>query len=152
MPEKYQVEAWKPEKCRSLSDIPEEIRDEDHVLDYLKALKHIIPIDFKDFQTQKICDYIMEQAENLNAKLWILKEIKPKFRRKLDMREVLTKCKGAVFIPGLTPDELKENLAVFPENILFVPDWYEEIKIPEKYFEPGQQLTLSDLLNYGKCS
>ena len=152
LPEKYQVEAWKPEKCRSLSDIPEEIRDEDHVLDYLKALKHIIPIDFKDFQTQKICDYVMEQAENLNAKLWILKEIKPKFRRKLDMREVLTKCKGAVFIPGLTPDELKENLAVFPENILFVPDWYEEIKIPEKYFEPGQQLTLSDLLNYGKCS
>lgn len=152
LPEKYQVEAWKPEKCRSLSDIPEEIRDEDHVFDYLKALKHIIPIDFKDFQTQKICDYIMEQAENLNAKLWILKEIKPKFRRKLDMREVLTKCKGAVFIPGLTPDELKENLAVFPENILFVPDWYEEIKIPEKYFEPGQQLTLSDLLNYGKCS
>lgn len=71
LPEKYQVEAWKPEKCRSLSDIPEEIRDEDHVLDYLKALKHIIPIDFKDFQTQKICDYIMEQAENLNAKLWI---------------------------------------------------------------------------------
>lgn len=152
LPEKYQVEAWKPEKCRSLSDIPEEIRDEDHVLDYLKALKHIIPIDFKDFQTQKTCDYVMEQAENLNAKLWILKEIKPKFRRKLDMREVLTKCKGAVFIPGLTPDELKENLAVFPENILFVPDWYEEIKIPEKYFEPGQQLTLSDLLNYGKCS
>lgn len=41
LPEKYQVEAWKPEKCRSLSDIPEEIRDEDHVLDYLKALKHI---------------------------------------------------------------------------------------------------------------
>ena len=94
----------------------------------------------------------MSRTQSSNSKLWLLKYIEPEFRRRADMQEVLTNCKDAIFLKNLSQDEIRENINVFPENILFAPDWYEEIKIPEKYFEPGQQLTLSDLLNYGKCS
>lgn len=147
LPEKYQKQAWTPEKCRSLSDIPSKLKDEDHVLAYLETRGHILPSDFEEFQTQKIIDHVMSREHNLNSKLWLLKYIEPEFRRRADMQEVLTNCKDAIFLKNLSQDEIRENINAFPKNILFAPDWYkDDIKIPEKYFEPGQQLTLFDFI------
>lgn len=145
LPEKYQEQAWTPEKCHSLSDIPSKLKDEDHVFAYLKTREHILPSDFEDFQTQKIIDYVMSRTQSSNSKLWLLKYIEPEFRRQVDMHQVLTNCKDAIFLKNLSQDEIRENINAFPENILFAPDWYEEeLKIPEDYFEPGYQLTLFD--------
>lgn len=145
--EKYQEQAWTPEKCRSLSDIPSKLKDEDHVLTYLETRGHILPSDFEEFQTQKIIDHVMSREHNSNSKLWLLKYIEPEFRRRADMQEVLTNCKDAIFLKNLSQDEIRENINAFPKNILFAPDWYEDdIKIPEKYFEPRQQLTLFDFI------
>lgn len=147
LPEKYQKQAWTPEKCRSLSDIPSKLKDEDHVLAYLETRGHILPSDFEEFQTQKIIDHVMSREHNSNSKLWLLKYIEPEFRRRADMQEVLTNCKDAIFLKNLSQDEIRENINAFPKNILFAPDWYkDDIKIPEKYFEPGQQLTLFDFI------
>lgn len=147
LPEKYQEQAWTPEKCRSLSDIPSKLKDEDHVLTYLETRGHILPSDFEEFQTQKIIDHVMSREHNSNSKLWLLKYIEPEFRRRADMQEVLTNCKDAIFLKNLSQDEIRENINAFPKNILFAPDWYkDDIKIPEKYFEPGQQLTLFDFI------
>ena len=147
LPEKYQKQAWTPEKCRSLSDIPSKLKDEDHVLAYLETRGHILPSDFEEFQTQKIIDHVMSREHNSNSKLWLLKYIEPEFRRRADMQEVLTNCKDAIFLKNLSHDEIRENINAFPKNILFAPDWYkDDIKIPEKYFEPGQQLTLFDFI------
>ena len=147
LPEKYQEQAWTPEKCRSLSDIPSKLKDEDHVLAYLETRGHILPSDFEEFQTQKIIDHVMSREHNSNSKLWLLKYIEPEFRRRADMQEVLTNCKDAIFLKNLSQDEIRENINAFPKNILFAPDWYkDDIKIPEKYFEPGQQLTLFDFI------
>lgn len=147
LPEKYQKQAWTPEKCRSLSDIPSKLKDEDHVLAYLETRGHILPNDFEEFQTQKIIDHVMSREHNSNSKLWLLKYIEPEFRRRADMQEVLTNCKDAIFLKNLSQDEIRENINAFPKNILFAPDWYkDDIKIPEKYFEPGQQLTLFDFI------
>ena len=147
LPEKYQEQAWTPEKCRSLSDIPSKLKDEDHVLTYLETRGHILPSDFEEFQTQKIIDHVMSREHNSNSKLWLLKYIEPEFRRRADMQEVLTNCKNAIFLKNLSQDEIRENINAFPKNILFAPDWYkDDIKIPEKYFEPGQQLTLFDFI------
>jgi hypothetical protein len=147
LPEKYQEQAWTPEKCRSLSDIPSKLKDEDHVLTYLETRGHILPSDFEEFQTQKIIDHVMSREHNSNSKLWLLKYIEPEFRRRADMQEVLTNCKDAIFLKNLSQDEIRENINAFPKNILFAPDWYEDdIKIPEKYFEPRQQLTLFDFI------
>lgn len=49
LPEKYQEQAWTPEKCCSLSDIPSKLKDEDHVLAYLETRGHILPSDFEEF-------------------------------------------------------------------------------------------------------
>lgn len=145
LPEKYQEQAWTPEKCHSLSDIPSKLKDEDHVFAYLKTREHILPSDFEDFQTQKIIDYVMSRTQSLNSKLWLLKYIEPEFRRQVDMHQVLTNCKDAIFLKNLSQDEIRENINAFPENILFAPDWYEEeLKIPEDYFEPGYQFTSFD--------
>lgn len=145
LPEKYQEQAWTPEKCRSLSDIPSKLKDEDHVFAYLKTRGHILPSDFEDFQTQKIIDYVMSRTQSSNSKLWLLRYIEPEFRRQVDMHQVLTNCKDAIFLKNLSQDEIRENINVFPENILFAPDWYEEeLKIPEDYFEQGYQFTLFD--------
>ena len=147
LPEKYQEQAWTPEKCRSLSDIPSKLKDEDHVLTYLETRGHILPSDFEEFQTQKIIDHVMSREHNSNSKLWLLKYIEPEFRRRADMQEVLTNCKDAIFLKNLSQDEIRENINAFPKNILFAPDWYkDDIKIPEKYFEPRQQLTLFDFI------
>lgn len=147
LPEKYQEQAWTPEKCCSLSDIPSKLKDEDHVLAYLETRGHILPSDFEEFQTQKIIDHVMSREHNSNSKLWLLKYIEPEFRRRADMQEVLTNCKDAIFLKNLSQDEIRENINAFPKNILFAPDWYkDDIKIPEKYFEPGQQLTLFDFI------
>jgi len=147
LPEKYQKQAWTPEKCRSLSDIPSKLKDEDHVLAYLETRGHILPSDFEEFQTQKIIDHVMSREHNSNSKLWLLKYIEPEFRRRADMQEVLTNCKDAIFLKNLSQDEIRENINAFPKNILFAPDWYkDDIKIPEKYFEPRQQLTLFDFI------
>ena len=147
LPEKYQEQAWTPEKCRSLSDIPSKLKDEDHVLTYLETRGNILPSDFEEFQTQKIIDHVMSREHNSNSKLWLLKYIEPEFRRRADMQEVLTNCKDAIFLKNLSQDEIRENINAFPKNILFAPDWYkDDIKIPEKYFEPGQQLTLFDFI------
>jgi hypothetical protein len=147
LPEKYQEQAWTPEKCCSLSDIPSKLKDEDHVLAYLETRGHILPSDFEEFQTQKIIDHVMSREHNSNSKLWLLKYIEPEFRRRADMQEVLTNCKNAIFLKNLSQDEIRENINAFPKNILFAPDWYkDDIKIPEKYFEPGQQLTLFDFI------
>lgn len=147
LPEKYQEQAWTPEKCCSLSDIPSKLKDEDHVLAYLETRGHILPNDFEEFQTQKIIDHVMSREHNSNSKLWLLKYIEPEFRRRADMQEVLTNCKDAIFLKNLSQDEIRENINAFPKNILFAPDWYkDDIKIPEKYFEPGQQLTLFDFI------
>ena len=147
LPEKYQEQAWTPEKCRSLSDIPSKLKDENHVLAYLETRGHILPNDFEEFQTQKIIDHVMSREHNSNSKLWLLKYIEPEFRRRADMQEVLTNCKDAIFLKNLSQDEIRENINAFPKNILFAPDWYkDDIKIPEKYFEPGQQLTLFDFI------
>ena len=147
LPEKYQEQAWTPEKCRSLSDIPSKLKDEDHVLTYLETRGHILPSDFEEFQTQKIIDHVMSREHNSNSKLWLLKYIEPEFRRRADMQEVLTSCKDAIFLKNLSQDEIRENINAFPKNILFAPDWYkDDIKIPEKYFEPRQQLTLFDFI------
>lgn len=147
LPEKYQEQAWTPEKCCSLSDIPSKLKDEDHVLAYLETRGHILPSDFEEFQTQKIIDHVMSMEHNSNSKLWLLKYIEPEFRRRADMQEVLTNCKDAIFLKNLSQDEIRENINAFPKNILFAPDWYkDDIKIPEKYFEPGQQLTLFDFI------
>lgn len=147
LPEKYQKQAWTPEKCRSLSDIPSKLKDEDHVLAYLETRGHILPSDFEEFQTQKIIDHVMSREHNSNSKLWLLKYIEPEFRRRADMQEVLTNYKDAIFLKNLSQDEIRENINAFPKNILFAPDWYkDDIKIPEKYFEPGQQLTLFDFI------
>lgn len=147
LPEKYQKQAWTPEKCRSLSDIPSKLKDEDHVLAYLETRGHILPSDFEEFQTQKIIDHVMSREHNSNSKLWLLKYIEPEFRRRADMQEVLTNGKDAIFLKNLSQDEIRENINAFPKNILFAPDWYkDDIKIPEKYFEPGQQLTLFDFI------
>lgn len=147
LPEKYQEQAWTPEKCRSLSDIPSKLKDEDHVLTYLETRGHILPSDFEEFQTQKIIDHVMSREHNSNSKLWLLKYIEPEFRRRADMQEVLTNCKDAIFLKNLSQDEIRENINAFPKNILFAPDWYkDDIKIPEKYFEPGQQPTLFDFI------
>lgn len=147
LPEKYQEQAWTPEKCRSLSDIPSKLKDEDHVLTYLETRGHILPSDFEEFQTQKIIDHVMSREHNSNSKLWLLKYIEPEFRRRADMQEVLTNCKDAIFLKNLSQDEIRENINAFPKNILFAPDWYKDgIKIPEKYFEPRQQLTLFDFI------
>ena len=145
LPEKYQEQAWTPEKCRSLSDIPLKLKDEDHVFAYIKTRGHILPSDFEDFQSQKIIDYVMSRTQSSNSKLWLLKYIEPEFRRQVDMHQVLTNCKDAIFLKNLSQDEIRENINAFPENILFAPDWYEEeLKIPEDYFEPGYQFTLFD--------
>lgn len=147
LPEKYQKQAWTPEKCRSLSDIPSKLKDEDHVLAYLETRGPILPSDFEEFQTQKIIDHVMSREHNSNSKLWLLKYIEPEFRRRADMQEVLTNCKDAIFLKNLSQDEIRENINAFPKNILFAPDWYkDDIKIPEKYFEPRQQLTLFDFI------
>ena len=147
LPEKYQEQAWTPEKCRSLSDIPSKLKDEDHVLTYLETRGHILPSDFEEFQTQKIIDHVMSREHNSNSKLWLLKYIEPEFRRRADMQEVLNNCKDAIFLKNLSQDEIRENINAFPKNILFAPDWYkDDIKIPEKYFEPRQQLTLFDFI------
>lgn len=147
LPEKYQEQAWTPEKCRSLSDIPSKLKDEDHVLTYLETRGHILPSDFEEFQTQKIIDHVMSREHNSNSKLWLLKYIEPEFRRRADMQEVLTNCKDAIFLKNLSQDEIRENINAFPKNILFALDWYkDDIKIPEKYFEPRQQLTLFDFI------
>lgn len=147
LPEKYQEQAWTPEKCCSLSDIPSKLKDEDHVLAYLETRGHILPSDFEEFQTQKIIDHVMSREHNSNSKLWLLKYIEPEFRRRADMQEVLTNCKDAIFLKNLSQDEIRENINAFPKNILFAPDWYkDDIKIPEKYFEAGQQLTLFDFI------
>ena len=147
LPEKYQKQAWTPEKCRSLSDIPSKLKDEDHVLAYLETRGHILSSDFEEFQTQKIIDHVMSREHNSNSKLWLLKYIEPEFRRRADMQEVLTNCKDAIFLKNLSQDEIRENINAFPKNILFAPDWYkDDIKIPEKYFEPRQQLTLFDFI------
>lgn len=147
LPEKYQEQAWTPEKCRSLSDIPSKLKDENHVLTYLETRGHILPSDFEEFQTQKIIDHVMSREHNSNSKLWLLKYIEPEFRRRADMQEVLTNCKDAIFLKNLSQDEIRENINAFPKNILFAPDWYmDDIKIPEKYFEPRQQLTLFDFI------
>lgn len=147
LPEKYQEQAWTPEKCCSLSDIPSKLKGEDHVLAYLETRGHILPSDFEEFQTQKIIDHVMSREHNSNSKLWLLKYIEPEFRRRADMQEVLTNCKDAIFLKNLSQDEIRENINAFPKNILFAPDWYkDDIKIPEKYFEPGQQLTLFDFI------
>lgn len=147
LPEKYQEQAWTPEKCCSLSDIPSKLKDEDHVLAYLETQGHILPSDFEEFQTQKIIDHVMSREHNSNSKLWLLKYIEPEFRRRADMQEVLTNCKDAIFLKNLSQDEIRENINAFPKNILFAPDWYkDDIKIPEKYFEPRQQLTLFDFI------
>ena len=147
LPEKYQEQAWTPEECRSLSDIPSKLKDEDHVLTYLETRGHILPSDFEEFQTQKIIDHVMSREHNSNSKLWLLKYIEPEFRRRADMQEVLTNCKDAIFLKNLSQDEIRENINAFPKNILFAPDWYkDDIKIPEKYFEPRQQLTLFDFI------
>ena len=147
LPEKYQEQAWTPEKCRSLSDIPSKLKDEDHVLTYLETRGHILPSDFEEFQTQKIIDHVMSREHNSNSKLWLLKYIEPEFRRRADMQEVLTNCKDAIFLKNLSQDEIRENINAFPKNILFAPDWYkDDIKIAEKYFEPRQQLTLFDFI------
>lgn len=75
LPEKYQEQAWTPEKCHSLSDIPSKLKDEDHMFAYLKTREHILPSDFEDFQTQKIIDYVMSRTQSSNSKLWLLKYI-----------------------------------------------------------------------------
>lgn len=125
LPEKYQEQAWTPEKCHSLSDIPSKLKDEDHVFAYLKTRGHILPSDFEDFQTQKIIDYVMSRTQSSNSKLWLLKYIEPEFRRQVDMHQVLTNCKDAIFLKNLSQDEIRENINAFPENILFAPDWFD---------------------------
>ena len=102
LPEKYQEQAWTPEKCHSLSDIPSKLKDEDHVFAYLKTRGHILPSDFEDFQTQKIIDYVMSRTQSSNSKLWLLKYIEPEFRRQVDMHQVLTNCKDAIFLKNLS--------------------------------------------------
>lgn len=93
----------------------------------------------------------MSRTQSSNSKLWLLKYIEPEFRRQVDMHQVLTNCKDAIFLKIFRRMKSGKYQCI-PREYTFAPDWYEEIKIPEKYFEPGQQLTLSDLLNYGKCS
>ena len=117
------------------------------MLAYLETRGHILPSDFEEFQTQKIIDHVMSREHNSNSKLWLLKYIEPEFRRLADMQVALTICLDAIFLKNLSQDEIRENINAFPKNILFAPDWYkDDIKIPEKYFEPGQQLTLFDFI------
>ena len=63
LPEKYQEQAWTPEKCHSLSDIPSKLKDEDMCLTTLKRESISCQSDFEDFQTQKIIDYVMSRTQ-----------------------------------------------------------------------------------------
>ena len=150
LPEEYQKQAWSPEKCRDLADIPDELLDEEHVLSYLCYLKKInetiLPSELT-FQTQKICDEVIGNCNSSDRKLWFMKSIRPEFRRSVDKEEVLRNCKDSIFLDGLTRDEIQLNLKYFPENILFVPDGYEEPSIPEKLYKEGYQFNLFDFIN-----
>lgn len=150
LPEEYQKQAWSPEKCRDLADIPDELLDEEHILSYLCYLKKInetiLPSELT-FQTQKICDEVIGNCNSSDRKLWFMKSIRPEFRRSVDKEEVLRNCKDSIFLDGLTRDEIQLNLKYFPENILFVPDGYEEPSIPEKLYKEGYQFNLFDFIN-----
>ena len=146
----YNLRRIRRKKHLSQKDVAEKMGTTQQVVSKIENLEtrgHILPSDFEEFQTQKIIDHVMSREHNSNSKLWLLKYIEPEFRRRADMQEVLTNCKDAIFLKNLSQDEIRENINAFPKNILFAPDWYkDDIKIPEKYFEPRQQLTLFDFI------
>lgn len=88
-----------------------------------------IPVDM---QTERICRIALKQSEsNRKRWFWILEHCV--YRSREDMEYALVHEPRAIYLKGLTREQIDESLKAFPLNILSVPAWY--LEEDEKYEE-----------------
>ena len=125
-------------------DIPKGIIDEELIAAVVFERPEMLVEIPEERQTDRICRIALNQSEsNRKEWFWILEHCV--YRSREDMEYALEHEPRAIYLKGLTREQIDESLKAFPLNILSVPAWY--LEEDEKY----EELSIFDFMEGKTC-
>lgn len=130
-------EAIKDRVITNIKEIPVAFRSSEMVdllADYDNGCRDI-PYEY---QTEKSCKTLLSDCDK-NKYEWFYYLGKCRYRTIDDIEYAVDNYEHAIHLPELTREQIDRSVAKYPQNILYVPEWYlkKEAKVQKK--EPKQK-------------